>query len=247
MAFCTECGTQLPAGARFCPGCGATAAPVANEAAAQATEAPFQARLAGVPPASSSAAGPTSYAQPIQSGGGSGAAWILPILIVIAALAIGYTLFNKAPERAATGPTAKEASAGDGAATADDMGSTGDTRAVDQASLAADRASAGIGSSARSVSATTLDSAFFRDPAGASALYSGPIRVTGVIASMVQPGSTPALSMEGRSRSNYMIVNFPAGYRERLAPLSKGQVIQVECERARALGGTTILDECALD
>ena len=64
---------------------------------------------------------------------------------------------------------------------------------------------------------------------------------------MVTPGPTPALSLEGRSRLNYMIVNFPRGYRERLALLSKGQAITVNCGSVRAVGGTTILNDCALD
>ena len=73
------------------------------------------------------------------------------------------------------------------------------------------------------------------------------MRVSGTIATMVQPGPTPSLSMEGRTRFNYVIVNFPAGYRERLAPLAKGQVITVACGGVRALGGTTILSDCRLD
>jgi hypothetical protein len=97
------------------------------------------------------------------------------------------------------------------------------------------------------VSAPTLESAFFSDPGGAAVRYPGPIRVAGTIATMVQPGPTPALSMEGRSRFNYMIVNFPAGYRERLAPLSKGRFITVACDEVRSLGGTTILSGCLLD
>ncbi|SFR96838.1 hypothetical protein SAMN05192580_2082 [Sphingomonas jatrophae] len=77
--------------------------------------------------------------------------------------------------------------------------------------------------------------------------YAGPIRVAGTIATMVQPGPTPALSMEGRTRFNYMVVNFPAGYREQLALLSKGQFITVSCQSVRSLGGTTILSGCLLN
>jgi hypothetical protein len=270
MAFCTECGTQLPAGARFCPGCGASATP--GETVAQPTREPLPGDLPppaaaasySAPPASAPPR-PTSYDQPIQSGGGSAVAWIVPLLIVIAALAIGYTLFAPGRDGPSTKPTetasgekagdkageepASEEKASEAAGSAEESAaasapSDAGARSVDQAAAAAERLSSGGGVA---VSAAQIDAAFNRDPDGAGTIYGGPVRVSGVIASMVQPGRTPALSMEGRTRFNYMIVNFPAGYRERLAPLAKGQFIQVACGRARGFAGTTILEGCDLE
>ncbi|WBH15029.1 zinc ribbon domain-containing protein [Sphingomonas radiodurans] len=249
MAFCTDCGTQLPAGARFCPSCGATAAS-GDTVAAPVNETSRPPLPGDIPPeAVTTPPSGTSCAPPVQSAGsgGSGLAWIVPLLIVIAALAIGYTML--APGRDGPQSATQVAGGEKGAEETDanpfesrpaDQPST--TRSVDRAAADAERLSSGS-----ATSAAALDSAFFRDPAGAASIYRGPVRVSGVIASMVQPGPTPALSMEGRTRFNYMIVNFPVGYRERLAPLAKGQFIQVACEEVRSLAGTTILDGCALN
>ncbi|OWK32875.1 zinc ribbon domain-containing protein [Sphingomonas mucosissima] len=219
MAFCTACGTQLPNNARFCPSCGAAAGDAT--AAARAAD-----------PAPGNAERPAGFAEPGRGGGA--ARWILPIVIVIAAVVIGLMLFRgKADQPAGGTPSESGQVAGQaGQSTEENAPSAG--------------SSAGA-SSGTIMSAAALDGAFSRDPAAASATYPGPVRVSGVIASMVQPGPTPALSLEGRTRFNYMVVNFPAGYRERLAPLAKGQFIQLSCSRVRGLAGTTILDGCQLD
>ncbi len=224
MAFCSECGSELPSGARFCANCGA---PTTQTGKAFETAPP-------VPPASASfGATPSPVVAPPRRGMGL----ILPIMVAIALVAIAYLLLapRPTPSAADTTQTAAETRPDETAAPA--------TRAVDDASAAADVA--GL-DAPTVVSATTLDSAFASDPVAARARYAGPVRVSGIIATMVQPGSTPSLSMEGRTRFNYMIVNFPAGYRTRLASLAKGQVISVTCDEVRALGGTTILSGCLL-
>ena len=213
MAFCTACGTQLPDDARFCPACGA-----AGGAAAAARAAD---------PAPGGAERPAGIAEPMRGGGAAG--WILPIVIVIAAVVIGLMLFRGKADQAADGAPVQGGQVAQ--PISEDAPSAGNARE----------------SSGTILSAAALDSAFSRDPAAASAAYPGTVRVSGVIASMVQPGPTPALSLEGRTRFNYMVVNFPAGYRERLAPLAKGQFIQLSCDRVRGLAGTTILDACLLD
>lgn len=214
MAFCTACGTQLPDDARFCPSCGAAA----NGATADARAAN---------PAPGRAERPASFAEPVHGGGAAG--WILPIVIVIAAVVIGLMLFRGTADQTAGGAPSQSGQVG---------------QPTDENAPSAGSAGA---SSGTILSASALDGAFSRDPAAASATYPGPVRVSGVIASMVQPGPTPALSLEGRTRFNYMVVNFPAGYRERLASLAKGQFIQLSCSRVRGLAGTTILDGCQLD
>lgn len=240
MAFCNQCGTELPDGARFCAKCGAAVGGAASAATA-------------IPPAQ-----PTfdpaaqSFRQPAQpvAGGGGGLGWILPALVGIAALAIAYLIFAPKPARegADTGTVTATKAGGDASEAAG-----GGTEQRDRGSSAAaageaaDIAGANARAASGTVSAPVLDSAFFSNPDGAAVRYAGPIRVAGTIATMVQPGPTPALSMEGRTRFNYMVVNFPEGYRERLAPLSKGQFITVSCQEVRGLGGTTILSGCLLD
>ncbi|WP_093315977.1 zinc ribbon domain-containing protein [Sphingomonas jatrophae] len=240
MAFCDQCGTELPSGAKFCAACGAQVGAGASTASAT------QARPA--PPPSPSVQHPGEQA--IASGTRGGLGWILPVLIGIAALAIAYLLLAPRPLRnnVSSGAISEdkavpEASDADG----------GDRTKSDAASSAAiareaaDAAAAEARAASRTVSAPVLDSAFFSNPDGAAMRYAGPIRVAGTIATMVQPGPTPALSMEGRTRFNYMVVNFPAGYREQLALLSKGQFITVSCQSVRSLGGTTILSGCLLN
>ncbi|HXH16420.1 MAG TPA: hypothetical protein VNJ10_09850 [Sphingomonas sp.] len=172
--------------------------------------------------------------------------WLLPALVAVALVVIGYLLLVPGKTPRATGSSEMVAAdAGASAESGRSRADSGERRAVDTASDAADQAGATT-RAASTVSAAALDSAFNRDPAGATRLYAGPIRVSGTIATMVQPGPSPALSLEGRTRFNYMIVEFPEGYRTRLAPLAKGQFVSVACEQVRALGGTTILSGCLL-
>jgi hypothetical protein len=189
---------------------------------------------------------------------GGGARLILPLVIVLAILVIGYLLWS---QREGTRPIAgneQQQAAAPGADGASDRGqeaadgAVADSpaqpeRAVDAARRDADRLTTPPPFTPTFTTAAALDSAFFSDPRGAALRYDGPVRVSGIIATMVTPGPTPALSLEGRSRFNHMIVNFPRGYRERLAPLAKGMAITVSCGGVQALAGTTILNDCALE
>ncbi len=241
MTFCTDCGTPTPDGARFCPGCGK---PVVTESAKAAT------------PPSTAPTTPGGMRQPPISAprpGWSAASLILPVVALIAVLVIGLLLWS---QRNGTRPIAGNDSAVEErvavedtdtpAAPAPDAEGAGE-RPDEAAGEVPDRPAQQPADAATATSAAALDSAFFRDPRGAAERYAGPVRVSGVIATMVTPGATPALSLEGRTRFNHMIVNFPVGYRERLAPLAKGQNVTVSCGGARAVAGTTILNDCALD
>lgn len=242
MAFCSQCGSQLPEGARFCAKCGAST----EDASA-------------TPPPAAGYARPEPLAPTVAPANG-GARLILPIVIVLAVLVIGYLLWS---QREGTRPIAgneqqQAAASGAGSDSASDRGQeAGDgamadrpaqpERVVDAARRDADRLTTPPPLTPTFTTASALDSAFFSDPRGAAQRYDGPVRVSGIIATMVTPGPTPALSLEGRSRFNHMIVNFPRGYRERLAPLAKGMTITVSCGSVQALGGTTILNDCSLD
>ena len=240
MAFCSQCGSQLPDGARFCPSCG-----VSRD---EAVTSPQSATAGGYAPTSPSPdPRAVPLAPPIAPAGG-GARLILPLVIIVAVVVIGLLLWSRGDGTAPVADSAQQQAAGSAAPVASGDGganrASAGERSVDAARADADRLTTG---SPTFTTAASLDSAFFNDPQGAALRYNGPVRVSGIIATMVTPGSTPALSLEGRSRLNYMIVNFPRGYRERLALLSKGQAITVNCGSVRALGGTTILNDCALD
>lgn len=232
MAFCTDCGTPIPDGARFCPGCGKPAA----TGSAKATTPP---PIAPAPPGGMRQS-PVSAPRP----GWSPASLILPVVALIAVLVIGLLLWS---QRNGTRPIAGNDSA------AEERVAVGDTDTPAEPAPGAERAGERpapepeAAGSAVATSAAALDSAFFNDPRGAGERYAGPVRVSGVIATMVSPGSTPSLALEGRTQFNHMIVNFPTGYRERLTPLAKGQRVTVSCGGARALAGTTILNDCSLD
>lgn len=227
MAFCTQCGSAVPDGARFCPKCGtavASATPPALD-----THAAAPAIFDAVPPpaASQTYPEPQSHAPAAApSTAGGGPAWILPVVVILALLALAYVFIVRR---------------GDGPAV--DAGTPIATRGGGETA-------GGAGSVATSgrtaVSAATLDSAFNADPNAATLRYPGPLTVTGVIASTEQPGSSPSLSLEGRTRFNYMIATFSDGGRARLAPLTKGQTVTTRCDGVRTLGGTTILSGCRL-
>ena len=230
MAFCSKCGANIPPESNFCPSCGAAAEPA-------------QAGLGMPPPAAPHREVHT--VTPARSGAGC----ILPALVVLAVAVIGLLLWSQRDgarpiaaneQAAATDSDAAEAAAtGEGEAAPAQPAET--AQQPDEASAPAEAPEPAT------LSAAALDSAFNSNPAAAAARYAGPVEVTGVIASMVMPGATPALSMEGRTRLNHMIVNFRPGYRQRLALLSKGQTIGVACDSARLFAGTTVLDGCDLN
>jgi hypothetical protein len=64
---------------------------------------------------------------------------------------------------------------------------------------------------------------------------------------MVTPGSSPSLSLEGRTRFNFVVANLESSAREQLATLAKGDRVTLSCRSVTALAGTTLLNGCALD
>ncbi len=239
MSFCNQCGAELPDGAKFCTNCGTAVG--ATGTTTRFDPAPDAASTGGWSTYSASPI-PSEPARPVVSGARASFGWLLPALVAAAVLIIGYLLLAPRPDSPAA-DTSNTAVATNQAGVRPAPGA--DRRAVDEASDAATVAGANTRAS-NSVSAAVLDSAFNSDPTSAALRYPGPIRVSGTIATMVQPGPTPSLSMEGRTRFNFMIVEFPEGYRTRLAPLAKGQFVSVACDQVRSLGGTTILSGCLL-
>ena len=146
--------------------------------------------------------------------------------------------------RPIAGDNASERKTAEGAETTD---RTERAETADEAGDAQPAETASAPAAGDTTTAASLDSAFNADPAGARARYAGPVTVSGRIATMVTPGPTPALSLEGRTRFNFVLVNFPSGYREQLATLAKGDRITVSCRNVAALAGTTVLQGCALE
>ena len=256
MAFCSQCGTSLPDDARFCPKCG-TAAPSDTGAARDTLSTAFGA--AAQPGAAPQPQPIPAHAAPARGRGGP--RWILPVMIVVALAVIGALLWS---QRDGARPIA-----GDNASEVADKSEDGDKvgngksaeRAVapDETAEAEDRAggegdgggegatdAAAVESGTRTTAAS-LDSAFNADPQGARARYAGPVTVSGVIATMVNPGPTPSLSLEGRTRLNFIVANFPAGSRGELADLRKGDRVTLSCSGVNAIAGTTILQGCAME
>ncbi|KQN40260.1 hypothetical protein ASG37_00075 [Sphingomonas sp. Leaf407] len=89
-----------------------------------------------------------------------------------------------------------------------------------------------------------IDAAFRDDPAAASARYDQPVTATGTIVSATG-GTNPSLSLEGRTRFNYVAANLAEG----IVPPdpARGTRITLTCRRASAIAGTTILHACTPD
>ncbi|WP_162236460.1 zinc ribbon domain-containing protein [Sphingomonas sp. Leaf25] len=181
MAFCTRCGADLPADARFCPACGTAAAD-------------------SVAPAK------------VQREGRGGL--ILPAMIVVALVIIGVFLWS---QRDAARPIA----------------ASEPTPATDRRDVQATR-----------TTVAAIDTAFRDDPAAASARYDQPVTATGTIVSATG-GASPSLSLEGRTRFNYVVANLAD--RAALADMARGASITLNCRRASAIAGTTILHACTPD
>lgn len=219
MAFCTNCGTNLPDDARFCPACGtATAEPVAPmpEAAFHPAEP--------APPAARQALPPL---RPHRSGGGG---MILPAMIVIALLVIGVFLWSHRE--------GMRAGAGNDAAPIAEA----TLNAPDEAPAPAAAAPREADGNAARTTVAAIDAAFRADPAGAARRYDGTVTVDGTLVSVSTAGS-PSLSLEGATRFNYVVANV-AG----LAPFAgraAGDRVTLTCRSVTTLAGTTILQGCA--
>ncbi|MEH3041559.1 MAG: hypothetical protein PGN21_16040 [Sphingomonas paucimobilis] len=90
----------------------------------------------------------------------------------------------------------------------------------------------------------SLDAAFRDDPQGARARYAGRITASGTVAG-VTPGSSPALSLEGRTPFNFVVANVADA--AQLAGIAKGSRVTITCDGVTALAGTTILRGCVIE
>lgn len=217
MAFCTNCGSNLPDDARFCPACGtASAEPVAPmPAAAVRPSEP-------APPAARPALPPL---RPHRSGGGG---MILPAMIVIALVVIGVFLWSQRD--------AMRAGAGNDAAPIAEA--TPDASGDAPAPAAPPRAADG---DATRTTVAAIDAAFRTDPAGAARRYAGAVTVDGTLVSVAASGS-PSLSLEGGKRFNYVVANVADA--APFAGRAAGDRVTLTCRSVTVLAGTTILQGC---
>ncbi|MEP7006275.1 MAG: zinc-ribbon domain-containing protein [Sphingomonas bacterium] len=234
MAFCSECGSTLPDGARFCPKCGTET---------RGTEAP-----AGFAATPQPGRHPALAAAPSSVPGRKG--FILPIAIVVAVALIGLLLWSQRDGvRPIAGNASERAETSSGATAGAEGGDVSD--GPGEPAKEVDEEPAEPTNDTTIATAASLDSAFHSDPQGARDRYAGPVTVSGVIATMVSPAvspaPTPALSLEGRTRFNFVLANFPSDDRSQLASLTKGDRVTVSCSGVNLVAGTTILQDCALE
>ncbi|MEN3748243.1 zinc-ribbon domain-containing protein [Sphingomonas sp. HF-S3] len=236
MVKCTRCGAALPADARFCPVCG--------QAIADADD-PFARIDAPAGPPS-----PPPGAQRARSGSRWGG-WILPAMIVVALAVIGVQLWS---QRDAAKPIAERQAAAEkrddgGAVPKQSADQTASTAVAAEAGEPAAEAGAADEdpqpetASSGETTAATLDAAFASDPQGAKARYPGAVTVTGTVASLT-PGAAPSLSLEGRTRFNFVIATLATAARDDISALSKGASVTLSCGRVATLAGTTMLRDC---
>lgn len=229
MTRCTRCNAAIPAGARFCPDCG--------HAIADADD-PFAAITAPAPrPGSQPGTQPLGAPAGRRSGSGWGG-WILPAMIVIALAVIGVQLWS---QRDAAKPIAERQAE---TAKRDDSAAAPD-RTPEAAPSAVPDESPPRAASEGQVSAATLDADFAGDAQAAKARYPGAVTVTGAIASLT-PGNSSSLSLEGRTRFNFIVASLSAGSADTVSALSKGQSVTLACGRVGTLAGTTMLRDCTL-
>lgn len=219
MAFCSQCGSPLPEGARFCASCGVQVGdnptpetpPVAEHAAVVA---------------------PATPPNPSQSSGG-GAGWILPLVIVVALAVIGIMLWS---QRVGTRPIAGDNVSADGGAPVGPDVTTGEVGGSPASQTSGD---------SPAVTASSLDVAFTTDPATAAQRYAGPVTITGTVATTAS-GPTATLSLEGRTPFNFVLANFANASLLSSAGLRKGGYVRLSCAGVSQLAGTTILRGCTL-
>ncbi|WP_315760283.1 zinc ribbon domain-containing protein [Sphingomonas sp. Y38-1Y] len=247
MAFCTHCGAQLPADARFCPDCGKPAGAPADTAPAPPPVSPAPPAPPIAEPRPSPDPGPTPMGmqreaqQRRRGGSGGGGGLILPIMVVVALFVIGIMLWSQRDgTRPIAGTDTEEAQGkASGEATArntgdDDAATAPEARTVDLDSP----------DDATRTTVISLDRAFRDDPQGARARYAGPVTVSGTVAAPT-PGAAPSISLEGRMPFNYVVANLrdPSGF----AGAARGSAVTLTCSGVTAIAGTTILQGCALD
>ena len=263
MAFCTQCGHQMPDGARFCPACGAPAsgaAPPVEPVVAPATLTPPESDSFARP-----APAPTSYEDPKRGGGMTA----LGILAVIAVIVVAVVLWQ---QRDGARPVAGNESDpvtvtkdGDGEAApverptdvaAAPTGGDDEPTSITEGGIAPETSDGGGAGTTDTIAsapgeggsgvipAAVIDTAFWSDRDAAAERFAGPVSVRGEIVSVSQVGDTRSVGMAGRSRFNTIIVNFAPDQRAAVEQLSRGQVITVACSDTTSLGGTTILRNC---
>lgn len=239
MTRCTRCNAAIPAGARFCPDCGHAIADADDPFAVITAPSPRP----GSQPRTQQPGAPAAR----RSGGGWGG-WILPVMVVIALAVIGVQLWS---QRDAAKPISeRQAEASKDADTAAAPAKSADAApspAVEEvATTSADHADdvPPPAASDGQVSAASLDAAFTSDPQAAKARYPGAVTVTGTVTSLT-PGASRSLSLEGRTRFNFVVATL-SGADDAVSALSKGQSVTLSCGRVATLAGTTMLRDCSL-
>lgn len=250
MAFCTYCGTALPADARFCADCGKPAGAPADAAQVSppVQAAPLAAPIADPRPYPDRGAdtgpvpGPTPMGiprtPPQRRRGGGGL--ILPIMIVVALLVIGVMLWTQRDGARPIAGTDTEQAVDETARTT--VRNTGD----DGAAIEPETSTAEADSPAEGTRTTvqSIDAAFRDDPQGARARYAGPVAVSGTVAATTA-GAAPSISLEGRMPFNYVVANLRDA--SAFAGAARGSRVTLRCSGVTAIAGTTILQSCTLD
>lgn len=246
MAFCSNCGTELPANARFCHACGISAASATSQPPPHASVAPP--RQPGGPPPQ--AAYPAARRKP----GGA----ILPVMVVAVALILGIVLWSQrdgtrpissidrdpAATSIAKAKTARDAEKAETDEEADTDAEAGADVTADTAPTRAAPRTTSFDRSGAPVTAALLDTAFINDPAGARSRFPGPVTVSGVVSSINPEGGAPSLALEGRTYLNTVVAFFDD--RSALLNIVKGGRVTLSCSRAAAFGGMTTIQHCTL-
>jgi hypothetical protein len=95
------------------------------------------------------------------------------------------------------------------------------------------------------IPAAAIDTAFDDDPDRAGEEFPGPVTVRGTVIGLLSD-SPPALSLEGRSRGNYVIADLAGDQRDALQLLTRGSVVRLRCGAVRHQSGTTVLYGCRI-
>jgi len=95
------------------------------------------------------------------------------------------------------------------------------------------------------IPAAAIDTAFDDDPHRAAEEFAGPVTVRATVIGLLSD-SPPTLSLEGRSRGNYVIADLAGGQRDALQLIGRGSVVRLRCAAVRHQSATTVLYGCRI-